>query len=100
DEDPVRVQVPRRQRGFLSARDDEHAPVDRDCWNRGPMREPRHVEPLPLGGNGLPYSKGLMARALIATGMPALRAYELSRRLDEDLTKRAESSVDLDRMRE
>ena len=38
-------------------------------------------EPLPLGGeDGLPYSKGLMARALMAAGVSAERAYELARR--------------------
>ena len=35
------------------------------------MSEPRHLEPLPLGDAGLPYSKGLMARALIAVGVSA-----------------------------
>ncbi|HEX9415596.1 MAG TPA: hypothetical protein VF895_02685 [Gaiellaceae bacterium] len=63
------------------------------------MREPRHIEPLPLGGDGIPYSKGLMARALIATGMPAVRAYELARRLDADLSESGTTSVDLERMR-
>ena len=29
--------------------------------------QPRHGEPLPLGNEELPYSKGMMARALIAT---------------------------------
>jgi len=34
------------------------------------MTEPRHADPLPLGGrDGLPYSKGLMARALMAAEM-------------------------------
>ena len=38
------------------------------------MSEPRRHEPLPLGGEeGLPYSKGLMARALIAAGVSAER---------------------------
>ena len=41
----------------------------------------------------LPYSKGLMARALIATGMPAVRAYELARRIDEDLQDRADVAL-------
>ena len=31
--------------------------------------QPRHTEPLPLGGDGVPYSKGLMARALTAVGV-------------------------------
>jgi 2-phosphoglycerate kinase len=55
------------------------------------------MEPLPLGGE-IPYSKGLMARALIATGMPAPRAYELARRVEEGLD--ASGVVDLDQMRE
>ncbi len=43
------------------------------------MTEPRHADPSPLGGaDGLPYSKGLMARALMAAGVPAVRAYELA----------------------
>lgn len=62
------------------------------------MRVPRHIEPLPLGGEGVPYSKGLMARALIATGMSAPRAYELARRVEEGLD--ASGAVDLERMRE
>ena len=64
------------------------------------MREPRHIEPLPLGGEEIPYSKGLMARSLIATGMSAVRAYELARRLDSDLTETGTTEVDLERMHE
>ena len=63
------------------------------------MRERRHGEPLPLGNADLPYSKGLMARALIATGVPADRAYQLARRVEVDLAKRRESAVDLERLR-
>ena len=65
------------------------------------MSERRHTEPLPLGGrDGLPYSKGLMARALMVTGVPADRAYELARRLAEDLDSRQLDEVDLDRFEE
>ena len=63
------------------------------------MRERRHGEPLPLGDADLPYSKGLMARALIATGVPADRAYQLARRVEVDLAERRESTVDLERLR-
>ncbi len=43
------------------------------------MSEKRHREPLPLGGeDGLPFSKGLLARAVIASGVPAEKAYELA----------------------
>ncbi len=50
------------------------------------VSQPRHREPLPFGGEGSPpYSKGLMARALIAVGVPAESAYELARRAERDL---------------
>jgi 2-phosphoglycerate kinase len=58
----------------------------------------RHGEPLPLGDDDLPYSKGLMARALIAAGVPADRAYQLARRLELDLAERGESRVDVERL--
>jgi len=54
-------------------------------------------DPLPLGGDDLPYSKGMMARALIAAGVAADRAYELARRLELDLAERGERTIDLDR---
>ena len=60
------------------------------------MSEPRHLEPVPLGDADVPYSKGLMARALIATGMSPPRAYELARRVEGGLD--ASGAVDLDRM--
>jgi 2-phosphoglycerate kinase len=63
------------------------------------VRERRHGEPLPLGDADLPYSKGLMARALIATGVPADRAYQLARRVEVDLAERRQSTVDLERLR-
>jgi 2-phosphoglycerate kinase len=58
----------------------------------------RHGEPLPLGDADLPYSKGLMARALIAAGVPADQAYQLARRIELDLAERGEPTVDLDRL--
>jgi 2-phosphoglycerate kinase len=62
------------------------------------MTEPRHADPLPLGGGDMPYSKGLMARALMAAGVLAVRAYELALRVGLDLAARGRSSVDLDRL--
>jgi 2-phosphoglycerate kinase len=59
----------------------------------------RHGEPLPLGNADLPYSKGVMARALIAAGVPADRAYSLARRVEIDLAERGERTVDLERLR-
>ena len=50
--------------------------------------------------DGLPYSKGLLARALMVAGVPADRAYELARRVEQDLAERGERTVDLDRLEE
>ena len=60
----------------------------------------RHGEPLPLGDDGLPYSKGLMARALIAAGVPADRAYQLARRIELDLAERGISAIEVERLDE
>ncbi len=64
------------------------------------MSEPRRILPLPLGGDelGLPYSRGLMARALMATGTPAHKAYALASRAADDLAVRGGGSVELDRL--
>ena len=66
------------------------------------MSERRYLAPLPLGGDdGPPWSKGLMARALAATGLTPTRAYELARRADADLARaRRAIALDLDRLAE
>ena len=65
------------------------------------MTEPRHTDPLPLGGEGnLPFSKGLLGRALIAAGAPRLRAYELALRVDADLRERGAQAIDFERLNE
>ncbi len=64
------------------------------------MSHPRHSEPLPLGSADQPYSKGLMARALVAVGMPLGRAYELAKRIDLDLFQRGEQRIELERVEE
>lgn len=65
------------------------------------MTERRLGDPLPLGGGGgLPYSRGLMARALMAAGVSAVRAYELAQRVQLDLAARSEETIDLDRLEE
>jgi 2-phosphoglycerate kinase len=57
--------------------------------------------PLPLGGeDGLPFSKGLMARSLIATGLSADRAYELAIAIEDDLTASECQSTTLERIEE
>jgi 2-phosphoglycerate kinase len=64
------------------------------------MNHRRHIEPLPLGTDEEPYSKGLMARALMAVGVPGVRAYELARRADKDLVQRGGQSLELERLEE
>lgn len=63
--------------------------------------ERRYLPELPLGGDdGPPWSKGLMARALVATGLSPIRAYELARRADADLLERGVDRLDLERLSE
>jgi 2-phosphoglycerate kinase len=62
------------------------------------MTQPRRADPLPLGDRELPYSKGMMARALIATGVPADDAYSLARRIELDLAEAGEASVRMERL--
>ncbi len=65
------------------------------------MSDRRYLAPLPLGGDdGPPWSKGLMARALAATGLTPTRAYELARRADADMIQRGLIELDLDRLAE
>ena len=65
------------------------------------MTDRRYRQPLPLGGeDGLPFSKGLMARALIAAGLSADRAYELALALEADLERSDRQSVPLARLEE
>ena len=63
------------------------------------MSERRHVIPLPLGDE-MPFSKGLMARALIVTGLDPERAHLIARSADRDLSERNAASLDLDRLGE
>ena len=63
------------------------------------MSEARRIMPLPLGGeHGLPYSRGLMARALMAVGVAPDRAYSLARCVGEELASRNSEVVELDRL--
>ena len=65
------------------------------------MSDRRYRQPLPLGGeDGLPFSKGLMARSLIAAGLSADRAYELAIAIENDLTARERQSTTLERIEE
>lgn len=61
------------------------------------MTEARKIMPLPLGGeHGLPYSRGLMARALIAVGVAPDRAYVLARRVADELEARGADVMELE----
>jgi 2-phosphoglycerate kinase len=63
--------------------------------------ERRYLPELPLGGeDGPPWSKGLLARALGATGLTPTRAYELARRAEADLLERRVDRLELDRLSE
>ena len=64
------------------------------------MPERRHTDPLPLGSDEEPYSKGLMTRALMRAGVTAERAVELARRVEQDLSERRRHIVDLERLHE
>ena len=66
------------------------------------MNEPRRIMPLPLGGGelGLPYSRGLMARSLMAAGVAGHRAYALASRVGDELTERGRGEIELERLEE
>jgi 2-phosphoglycerate kinase len=63
------------------------------------VTERRHTIPLPLGED-VPFSKGLMARALVITGVDPERSYLIARRAERDLEERGVTSLDLDRLGE
>ena len=63
------------------------------------MSDRRQVIPLPLGDD-VPFSKGLLARALIVTGLDPERAHTIARRADQDLAARNATSLDIDRLGE
>jgi 2-phosphoglycerate kinase len=60
--------------------------------------QPHYRDPLPLGEpDGLPYSKGMMARALLAAGVSVDSAYELATRLELDLVADSGGAVEPER---
>lgn len=50
-------------------------------------------------GYGLPYSKGLMAQALSATGLTPQRAFDLARQVERRLGERGADTIDLTSLR-
>ena len=63
------------------------------------MSERRYTTPLPLGDE-VPFSKGLMARALVTTGLDPERSYLIALRAEGDLDDRGASSLGFDRLGE
>jgi len=54
---------------------------------------------LPLGGeDGLPFSKGLMARALMGAGISTDRAYELALAVEADLAESKREAISIERL--
>jgi 2-phosphoglycerate kinase len=64
------------------------------------VNEPRRIMPLPLGGGelGLPYSRGLMARSLMAAGVAGYRAYALASRVSDELIERGVHRIEIERL--
>jgi 2-phosphoglycerate kinase len=63
--------------------------------------ERRRLDPLPLGGDhGLPYSKGLMARALLAVGVRPDRAYEVASRIELDVARSGRHAAEIEQVQE
>ena len=65
------------------------------------MTDRRHRRPLPLGGeDGLPFSKGLLARSLTATGISTDRAYELALAAEAEIEQSGHESISFERLGE
>jgi 2-phosphoglycerate kinase len=61
----------------------------------------RHRRPLPLGGeDGLPFSKGLLARSLTATGISTDRAYEIALAAEAEIAQSGRESISFERLGE
>jgi 2-phosphoglycerate kinase len=60
---------------------------------------PHYGDPLPLGDRaGLPYSKGMMARALVAVGVGIVPGYEIATRLELELAATGAAAAELGRL--
>lgn len=66
------------------------------------MIEPEHHQDLQIVNleYGLPYSKGLMAQSIMATGLPPERAYHVAREVEQHLVASGEPNITLFRLRE
>jgi len=63
------------------------------------MSEPAPETIVVNRSHGLPYSKGVMAQSLSATGLGPERAYELARLIERRLAERGESEIGVDGLR-
>ena len=65
------------------------------------MTDRRHRRPLPLGGeDGLPFSKGLLARSLAGTGISPDRANQLALAAEADIAQGGLESISFERLGE
>jgi 2-phosphoglycerate kinase len=63
--------------------------------------QPHYRDPLPLGDpDGLPYSKGIMARALVSAGAAIESAYVIASQLELDLARTGARAVEPERLEE
>ena len=65
------------------------------------MTDRRHRRPLPLGSeDGLPFSKGLMARALMSAGISTDRAYEIAMAAEQEIGATGRDAISIERLEE
>src|SRR5919109_2612794 len=65
------------------------------------MPQKRQTQHIVLSdGAGLPYSKGLMASSIMATGLAPFRAYEVAERIEEQLVSGGRFEIKRDELRE
>jgi 2-phosphoglycerate kinase len=64
------------------------------------MSEPRREPVVVRSDYGLPYSKGLMAQSIMATGLPPTRSFELARVVEGRLSNLDRAEVALDDLRQ
>jgi 2-phosphoglycerate kinase len=64
------------------------------------MSEPRREPVVVRSDYGLPYSKGLMAQSIMATGLPPTRSFELARAVEGRLSNLDQAEVALDDLRQ
>ena len=63
------------------------------------MAEQHKIITISDKAHGLPFSKGVLAQSLMATGLPPTQAYEVSTAVQEDLRNRDETVITSDRLR-